>query len=70
MQIQIKMKCVSNNLDTFIFLKVNSSTTFCVSIWAGLVNASVFSTVHKDLPDFYYILEREPGIGNIKMTRI
>lgn len=70
LQFWVKMKCVSNNVDTLILIKVNSGTHIPHVLWAGLVNAFVFSPVHKDLLNSCYMLEREAGVGNIKMTRI
>lgn len=69
LQTQVKMKCVSNNLGT-LFCQRSVVLTFPVSIWAGLVNALVVSLVYKDLLNYYYMLESEPGVRNTKMTWI
>lgn len=69
MQIQVKVKYVRHNLDTFILLKVNSTHVPHVH-WAGLVNVLVFNPIPEDLLSSYCMLENEPSVGNTKMTRI
>lgn len=69
LQIQVRMTCASNDLNTLILLKIDSTHIPCV-LWAGLMNDLVFSPVHEDLLSFYCMLESDSGVKNTKMTRI